>query len=428
MNIKTWYQKRGLIFILERARRLNERYSLNSQKSIDRIEGCMNTLGNYACYPTFAVPGMVVEKHLSYILSLQDRGAEIAVHGYNHVDLKAFPPEEASRQLQYAAQVLEAKGLKVHGFRCPYLSITDDIIKVIPKDTFEYSSNKAIQWPICSPSISLENMLFETIQGFYKPEKPESMYSLPWCQDGLVEIPVCVPDDIQLHDGLGFDIEQVSQIWADILYKTHQRGELFNLIFHPELASFCEVPFQRVLQEARSLKPGVWLARLRDIGAWWKEKSSFRVETDCINGKITIKFFCSPKATILCRGFDPNTQVSDWDKGYLRLEAGVTQMESSVLPFIGLPSNTPQWVTSTLQGVGYIIDSSNTAPQCSLFLDESCLSRFPNMVELIDFIEQTDKPLVRFWPWPEGMRSALCISGDLDALSFLDYALRLVNR
>ena len=36
-------------------------------------------------------------------------------------------------------------------------------------------------------------------------------------------------------------------------------------------------------------------------------------------------------------------------------------------------------------------------------------------------------PVIRLWPWPNGMRSALCITGDLDALSLLDYAARLTS-
>ncbi len=428
MNIKTWYQKRGLRFILERARRLNERYGFSARKAIDRIESCVEALRIHGCFPTFAVPGIVVERNLAFIKRLQELGAEIAIHGYNHVDLKTYPPAEASRQLTRAAELFRMNDLEVHGFRCPYLSATDDLLKAIPQGTFEYSSNKAIQWPIDRSTPQSDNLLFETIKGFYAPVRAESTTCLPWIQNGMVEIPVSVPDDLQLHDGLRYGLEQISQVWVDILHQTYDRGEVFNLMFHPELATFCEAPFQKVLQEAQSLQPGVWLARLRDVSAWWLEKSSFWVEKEDAGDHFILKFHCTPRATILCRGFVPQFKANQWDAQYRRLEAGTKRINCPVLPFIGLPPHPPQWIMTSLQEKGYILETGETAKRCSLFIDEARLGNFNNPVDLVAYIENTSEAMVRFWPWPNGCRSALCITGDLDALSLLDYAIRLLKK
>jgi peptidoglycan/xylan/chitin deacetylase (PgdA/CDA1 family) len=428
MNLKAWYKKRGISFILERARRLNERYSFRPRKSVDRIERCMDTLRGYDCYPTFAVPGIVVERGGGFIRHLQETGAEIAVHGYNHVDLKACPPEEASRQLDHAAKIFRANGLEAHGFRCPYLSASDELLKAITPGAFDYSSNKAIQWPINPSSDIRESLLFETIKGFYAPQTSDSTFSLPWFQDGLVEIPVCVPDDLQLHDGLGYGLEQISQFWLEILHQTYQRGEIFNLMFHPELASFCEAPFVKVIQEAKSLQPKVWLARLREISEWWREKSAFTAEAFRDGDGYILNFHCTHRATILYRGFDPMVPAKNWDGSYFQLETCQLKINSETRPFIGLAANIPHWVRTTLRGMGYILETNATAPKCSLYIDENCLGLLGNAVALVDYIERDARPLVRFWPWPDGARSALCITGDLDALSFLDYAVRLLKK
>ncbi len=383
MKLNAWYKKRGMRFILERARRLKERYGISPRTSIGRIERCMDALQAYGCFPTFAVPGMVVERNLRFIQRLQEAGAEIAVHGYNHVDLKSYPPEGASRQLQHAVEVFRASGLEAHGFRCPYLSATDDLIKALPPGLFEYSSNQAIQWPICPPSDQPENLLFETINRFYAPARSETALCLPCFHDGLVEIPVCVPDDLQLHDGLGYGLEQVSRVWLDILRKTHHRGEVFNLMFHPELASFCEAPFLKVLQEAKLLQPAVWFARLREVCAWWMEKSTFRVETGYTDNGSTLIFHCTPRATILCKGFYPKAPASRWDGDYWRLETRQLNIDTPVLPFIGIPPGVPQWITTSLQGMGYILGTGETAYRCSLVFDEISLGRFGNPVDLI---------------------------------------------
>ena len=47
-------------------------------------------------------------------------------------------------------------------------------------------------------------------------------------------------------------------------------------------------------------------------------------------------------------------------------------------------------------------------------------------VELIRYIEESEGPLMRFSNWPSEAKSALCLAGDLDALSLRDYARRLV--
>ena len=63
---------------------------------------------------------------------------------------------------------------------------------------------------------------------------------------------------------------------------------------------------------------------------------------------------------------------------------------------------------------------------CSLIINQDFLQDIHNPVELERAIENSRTPLVRFWPWPDGQRSALCLTGDLDALSLADYATRLL--
>ncbi len=428
MNLTSWYKKRGLSFILGRARRLNERYGIGPRKAMARIESCVAAIRTFDCFPTFAVPGMVVERNREFILRLQELGAEIAVHGYNHVDLQACPPEEGSRQLQRAAAVFREHGLEVHGFRCPYLSASDALLKAIPAGAFEYSSNRAIQWPVGQAAGQPDQLMFETIRGFYAPEPAENTLSLPWFQDGLVEIPVCVPDDLQMHDGLGFGLGQIGRAWLDILHETHRRGEIFNLMFHPELASFCEAPFELVLEEARSLTPWVWLARLHEVSAWWQEKAGFWAAVEQAGERLAVRLHCTPRATILARGFEPLGQGSRWDETYWRLDAHRVVLDDTVLPFVGLPNGAPEWAAAALRSMGYLVETGEAASECSLVLDAAALGRLSTPRALIDHVEGSPGRLVRFWPWPDGARSALCITGDLDALSLADYANRLLKR
>jgi hypothetical protein len=96
-------------------------------------------------------------------------------------------------------------------------------------------------------------------------------------------------------------------------------------------------------------------------------------------------------------------------------------------PFVGLPASTPEQTVSFLEEQGYILDSGETATSCGTYIDAATLARVTTEVELINHIEASSGPLIRYWRWPDGAKSAMCVTGDLDALSLLDYALRLLT-
>ena len=95
--------------------------------------------------------------------------------------------------------------------------------------------------------------------------------------------------------------------------------------------------------------------------------------------------------------------------------------------FVGLPASAPEPVVAFLREQGYIVDTTDTAMRCAIYLDAGTLDGL-TQVQLVDHIEASPGPLARYWRWPDGAKSALCITGDLDALTLLDYAGRLFDR
>jgi hypothetical protein len=138
-----------------------------------------------------------------------------------------------------------------------------------------------------------------------------------------------------------------------------------------------------------------------------------------------LDFICSPRATILLKGIDVNGCSDAWDGSYQRLLSRTLEVPASPRPFIGVSNKTPQKVISFLMEQGYILDITEQAPDCSIYLDEVILASMNNEIQLIDYIEGCAGPLVRYWRWPDGAKSALSITGDLDAFSLLDYLSRL---
>jgi hypothetical protein len=426
MNLNKWFSKRGFTFVIQRASLLLDRYGITPSKAMTRIEDSLMTLSSFGCSPTFFTPGIVVKRYPLFIRSLQEKGAEIGVHSYQHIDFSSLTLPQAHAQLSKAIETFHQNGIEVHGFRCPYLSCPEALLQTLPEGLFGYSSNRAI-W-LDSSSLdqnSGQTVIYNTLKKFYNPESFEDTVNMPWSNSSTIEIPVSVPDDLQLHDGLNLDGHGISQSWIEMLQQTHHRGELFNLIFHPELGSICKQSFEDLLGQAIKLKPAVWITGLHDICDWWSEKSTFGVKIDATPTGQRIEFKCSPRATILLRGLGLGLAQEAWDENYTWLKSQIFELAHDLRPFVGLASNVPKQVELFLQEQGYILDSSEKSIDCSIYIDDALLTSLPNRVQLINHIEASTEPLIRYGRWPNGAKSALSITGDLDALSLMDYASRL---
>ena len=426
MNFVDWYKKRGFRFILQRAQKLGERYSFTPEKSVTRIRDCVDRLFSYGCYPTLFVPAVVVSRNAAFIHELQDKGCEIGVHGYQHIDMRNLPPQEANHHLERAKEVFGEVGLQSYGFRCPYLSISDELIQNLEPGLFNYSSNRAVAWFDTTSNNHQKKLLFETIGEFYQPLPAQSTLSLPYTEDTIIEIPVIVPDDLQMRDGMDFTTDEISDSMLSTFSQIHERGELYNLMFHPELASLLIEPFIDILNEIHTYKGSVWVTRLQDISAWWKEKSQYNIHIDRENGNYNLVVDFPRRATLLQKGLNSNYLSEDWDGSYQRFLERQINITRVQLPLIGISPNLPGWVQTTFNQKGYITVDLSDWQDCSIKINDEFIDQRDDPVKLIAAIEALDVPLIRFWPWPDGYRSALCLSGDLDALSLMDYATRIL--
>jgi hypothetical protein len=428
MKLRKWFGTRGSRYILQRGLTLTKRYGLNSAQARERILATVAELARDGCAPTFPTPGSVVDRYPGFIRRLQDMSAEIAVHGYHHVDLKAYTPHEALTQLKAAVRAFERHSIDVRGFRCPYLSGSDPLMDVLPEGMFRYGSNSAFRWDAdLAPAGPRAESVIETIDGLYRPREAAAFVSVPWMRGTIVEIPVTVPDDLQLHDGWGLGPDGLAEVWRGWLDRAHRRGELFDLMFHPELADICRRPLALTLREARRFRPAMWVSRLRDIGDWWWERSGFRSLVTETSAGPRVSFFCSPRATVLVRGFGPSEQAEAWDGSWLRWRGDTLEARFATRPFVGVSPFVPETVTAFLRDQGYVLDEGVNAPRCGLFLDRERLAGLGTEVALVDWIEGSDAPLVKYGRWPDGAKGAFCMSGDLDALSLRDYLSRLFH-
>lgn len=435
MRLQQWYRQRGPAYFRERLAALVHRYGVTPAKAFDRVLESVTLLAAQGCAPTFPTPGRVVQTYPRHFRQLQEMGAEIAVHAFDHVDLSAYPPQVACRQLERAACAFDRHGLRRHGFRGPYLGCNDELLAALPQGLFTYSSNQPIAWDVALPMVDEgpQPAIREVLQRVYKPLQAQDMVSVPWSRYQVVEIPVTLPDDLTLHDAFQLEDEGMAEAWSQILQWTYARGEAFILMFHPELGGCCCDAFATLFCEAARLKPAVWIARLCDIGLWWREKAAFSVDLSTNGTELDLSFRCSNRATILFKDLPVQGEKAPWYGGYRQLPAGnlrprTVHVPLEPRPFLGLPAGAPAETVTFLREQGYILDLGPTAPRCAIYLDPALLQRLQSKVDLVNCIESMPGPLVRYWRWPDGARSCLSITGDLDALTLLDYAARFFVR
>lgn len=428
MNTKAWFKIRGFRYVRERAEHIRERYGFSPTNIHSQIERCVSLLDECGGAPTLFASASLVERYPPFFKRLQAYGAEMAVHSYSHIDLRQCSTAEAVEQNVHGAKVLREYGFGARGFRCPYLSCTEELLVALPPGLFEYSSNNAIQWQTLLIDVPERGEpIFNTLEQFYHPVHFETTFCLPRLYDALVELPVIVPDDLQLLDGLHLEPGQIAEHWWTILTGTHARGEMFDLIFHLELASLWGDLLAVILERTKWLKPAVWVTQLCEVNDWWREKMQFRVRQEEMDGQLRLAFQCSSRGSILARGINKAGCSMPWDGVYERLLEPHLELPAKVHPFVGI-EDAPPGIMTVLREHGYIVATGQEAHRCSVVLNPAKIAELKNEVELVNFIESAPGPLVKFNAWPDGAKSALAITGDMDALTLWDYTERLIGR
>jgi hypothetical protein len=337
--------------------------------------------------------------------------------------------QQATEQFVRATETYQQSGIQSPGFRCPYLSYSESARQAARDTQFTYSSNQAIWWDVVSPqAVQGATPVFEQLRQFYRADAAADVVSTPMLADGLVEIPTSLPDDLQLYDGLKLGEQGLAQAWLELHQQVYRRGEMAVILFHPESFYQCAPAFDQLLRAARDYQPAVWVARLRDIADWWWEKSRFQVASTTDTDHLRLTFECSDRATIVIRDLETDMPTQPWYGAYRIVEGRTGRFSADVRPFIGVASDVPPHTISFLQEQGHIVETGAEARRCGTYLDGALIERLTTQVQLIEHIEAAATPLVRFWRWPQGYRSVLSITGDLDALSLLDYVGRLLPR
>lgn len=415
-------QGKGLQNAFKRVTSIASRYGITPRKMDQALEYFGNVLSQYGAGASFPITAAALARSKGVIEKYQAKNIEFAVHGFYHVDHSILSLDQQISDFTRARRTFGERGINSSGFRSPYLRYQDKTIRAIFETGFIYDSSSSLYWDVLDGK---ETDSYRNVLKFYGAEPANDYPALPRITEGIVEIPYGLPDDESLIERLSFNsMDEMNLPWLKILELTHQSGELFTLGLHPERIYHCEIPLKEVLVAARKLNPKVWIARLDEIAQWWMKREKVRpVIFSAKPGEYIVKLKRIQGLTVLGRGIEFTSPSKEWDESYRIAQGNTIQFRSGVRPFIGISPDSDPSLGSFLRQQGFIIETAQIAHTHSVFLDYPEFSREAEKA-LLNKLEHHDGPLLRFGRWPNEAKSALCVTGDIDALTIWDYLLR----
>ncbi len=416
-------QGKGVQNTFRRLTSITSRYGLSAKKMDAALAHFGNVLSQFNCGASFPITAAALARNKRFIEKYKASNIEFAVHGFYHVDHSKMALIQQISDFTKARKLFVERGIKSSGFRSPYLRFNEETLKAISETGFIYNSSSSLVWDVLD---GLETPSYDRALEFYGARSANIYPALPRIVNNIVEIPYSLPDDESLVERLSFENPgEISQPWLKILEITYQKGELFTLGLHPERIYQCEYPLTEVLEMARNFSPKVWVARLDEIALWWLQRSQVKpVIIRNKYGEYVIKVKHINGLTVLGRNVNIITPSRDWDGIYRIAQGNSIKLRCKVRPFIGISKNSNPNLASFLRQQGYIIETNQAINAHSIFLDYPNFSTEQEKPLLMN-LETSNKPLLRFSRWPNEYKSALSITGDIDALTIWDYVLRI---
>jgi peptidoglycan/xylan/chitin deacetylase (PgdA/CDA1 family) len=179
----------------------------------------------------------------SFVDELAAAGHEIGVHGLRHDGRDLSSPKRLPAMRAAAAR------WGAVGFRAP---ATQRCWERMPQLGFDYDSS----YPDTDP---------------YEPQPGGCCSWLPFLNEGLVELPITVPQDHTVFEILRRDDES---LWVEKIEAVRARGGMALVLTHPDYlvpGSKALASYERLLDRYAD-DPTAWRALPRDVASWWRAR------------------------------------------------------------------------------------------------------------------------------------------------------------
>ena len=403
------------------------RYGFTGRRLKNNIRNFIEDSNRFEIYPTLPTTCQVINKYMDFFKQFSTEQLEIALHGFYHQDYTLIPYANRIEMLNKSFIIFEDANIPVSGIRLPYLRSDASTLEMIKNLSIEYDNSHCFWWKVNGWETKKNKKVIRKMKEQYNPFFPEDEFVLPYFSNSLINIPASLPDDDLIWDRSCIKNKgKVTKVWNHILSETMERGELFVMILHPERYHILRTPFLRIAERLKEEKNKIWTAPLRDIARWWKKRSQAFVECK-LTGNGKIKVHIRRPRELNYRFFNFNFHKNIKMTGILQSDLVHEEFEVAIqhLPVIGLGEQTTPAFREMLVNLGFGVDAEPGSPEhYSVFFEQD-----PPMDSkrewLQNFLSTLKLPLIRFNFWPENYNSAFAITGDIDAISFLDFFSRI---
>jgi hypothetical protein len=420
---------KGVAGVIPRLGMLLARFDIGGKKMKTAVAG-INELGaKYGFRPAMIVPAVVLKRCRALLQYASDSNLEFAIHGHTHKNHRPWSLEKQKEEIEKAKRVFDDLGVPYCGFRAPYLSCNSDTDDALEQAGILWNSDQAIMWPHDTGEPAAEGYaLNEAIEFLYSPADASQTLALPRMHGDMVCIPLVLPDDEILVDRVGIqDPDRITKIWLDVLSQAHAQGAVFVLQYHPERFIFCQKSMEALLAYMARAGKRFWVTDMCEIARWWKARNAFGFSiSQCPDDAFEVVCSCSDRAVILVHN-GPGESVPFHGK-YRRITETCFRLETEgIKPCIGIsPLCTPA-LQVFIKELGFAYELADTDSGYGIFFNESDTYTEEGEIEILDRIEQSNRPLVRYWPWPDGYESAFTTSHDLDCVTLSDFVYRALG-
>ncbi len=429
-NLKIYLDHRNFFILLARLLTIVKNYGISNKKFERVAKFYLDILKKYDVQATFPVTADLLMKNDHMINFLIDDHIKFAVHGYNHIDYSQLPQHEQLAHFDMAIRIFKRGYLKFDGFRCPYLRYNADTLGALSRLSFNWDSSQAIYWDVLRQYNFNRRSThhFQKVLSQYDVKMADNCVSIPKIEHDLVEIPVSLPDDDLLISRLKIrDPKLLDRILQDMLNLTYKRGELFTLLLHPERILYYKYSIDHLLQIALNVRPKVWVTSMQQIAEWWQEKRKYTIEIHPLgNYRYQVIAKCLDRATILCK--QPSETNGSFYNRFEVLKGRSFILQSFRVPMVGLAPNSNPQIQDILINEGIPFERSFEQHKYAVFLSNEDYSCEKDERKVLNKIDQSSWPLIRFWRWPDEYRSVLALTGDIDAFTIFDFLPRLFHR
>ena len=419
---------KGSTALVKRIQSIGKRYGLTGAKMDRSLEQLSRILHQFDCSATLPITAVALARNGAIIQKYQVQGIEFAIHGYRHIDHSQLSRAEQESHFRSASRIFEEHGIKFKGFRCPYLRWNQETLDALEQTNFSYDSSSSIVWDIDQKHYTES---YSRALAFYGAQPASEYLAVPSIdsEKDLVRIPYCLPDDEALVERLLWNSPaEMNAVWPEMFREIHRQGELFNLGLHPERTAACAGGLTATLREVNAAAAAVWRTCLRDIAAWWQAR--YKAELKIVDGSdetLHLTVQGPTGTTLLLRSVEAKTTTMSWFDGYHRAAELPCVIRSSKRPTIGVSPDSSPHLISFLKQQGFVVEASAKVESFAFYLDRKTFAPEDER-PLLTQIEASNFPLVRLGRWPDGAKSAFCVTGDLDALTIWDYGLRFLGR